>query len=233
MTDAATAYDAVVFDNDGVLTHPTDESLLLDASRAAFAAFDADPDASDVRSLVDDLSVETVRALADRYGLDPERFWERHERERTAVQLTAIRDGRKPLYDDVEAVAELSVPTAIVSNNQHATIEHIVDEFDLATFDTHYGREPTLDGLARRKPDPSYLETALDALDVRSALYVGDSRVDVAAANAAGVDSAFVARPHRQGYRLDAEPTYRIDSLAELTDLPARPTDTTPPRREQ
>jgi len=233
MTDAAAAYDAVVFDNDGVLTHPTDESLLLDASRAAFAAFDVDPDASEVRSLYEDLSVEAVRALTDRYGLDPERFWRRHERERTAVQLTAIRDGRKPLYDDVEAVAELSVPTAIVSNNQRATIEHIVDEFDLATFDAHYGREPTLDGLARRKPDPSYLETALEALDVQSALYVGDSRVDVAAASAAGVDSAFVERPHRRGYRLDAEPTYRIDSLAELTDLPARSTDTTPPRREQ
>ncbi|WP_134671792.1 HAD family hydrolase [Halorussus marinus] len=233
MTHVAARYDAVVFDNDGVLTHPTDESLLLAASREAFGAFDVDPDAGDVRALVEDLSVETVRELADRYGLDAERFWRRNERHRTAVQASAIREGRKPLYADVDVVADLSVPTAIVSNNQHATIERVVDEFDLATFEAHYGRDPTLEGLARRKPDPSYLETALDALDVRSALYVGDSRVDVAAANAAGVDSAFVARPHRREYRLDAEPTYRIESLADLTDLPARSTDTDSPRRPQ
>jgi len=205
MSRVETRYDAIVFDNDGVLTYPTDESVLTAASRKAFAAFDVDPTSSDVRSLVDELSVQTVRALADRYELDPNEFWRRHETERTALQLEAIRSGEKPLYDDVEALADLSVPTAIVSNNQHATVTHIVSEFGLdATFEAYYGREPTLRGLERRKPDPSYLETALDELGVDSALYVGDSRVDIAAAHAAGVDSAFMNRPHRRDYRLDA-----------------------------
>jgi HAD superfamily hydrolase (TIGR01549 family) len=223
MSRVETRYDAIVFDNDGVLTHPTDESALTAASRQAFAAFDIDPASSDVRSLVDDLSVETVRTLADQYELDPNEFWRRHETERTAVQLEAIRSDEKPLYDDVKAIVDLSVPMAIVSNNQHATVEHIVSEFGLdATFEAYYGREPTLQGLGRRKPDPSYLETALDELGVGSALYVGDSRVDIAAAHAAGVDSAFVNRPHRCDYRLEAQPTYRLDSLVELPGLLTR-----------
>ncbi|MDB2226407.1 HAD-IA family hydrolase [Halorubrum ezzemoulense] len=223
MSRVETQYNAIVFDNDGVLTYPTDESVLTEASQRAFAAFDVDPTPSDVRSLVDDLSVETVRRLAKRYEVDADAFWRRHETERTARQLAAIRDGEKPLYDDVETLADLAVPTAIVSNNQHATIEHIVAEFGLeAMFEAYYGREPSLRGLERRKPDPSYLEAALDELGVESALYVGDSRVDVAAARAAGVDAAFVNRPHRCGYRLDIRPTYRLDSLAELASLPTK-----------
>lgn len=228
MTNVESRYDAVVFDNDGVLTHPTSESLLREASRNAFEAFGVDPTPNDLRALVADLSTETVRSLADRYGLDAAEFWSRHETERTAVQLTAIRNGDKPLYDDVEVVTDLAVPAAIVSNNQHATIEHIVAEFGLeASFEACYGRKPTLRGLDRRKPNPSYLETALAALDTESVLYVGDSRVDVAAARAAGVDSAFIARPHRREYRLDAEPTYRIESLADLSRLPTRSLDAT------
>lgn len=218
-----TSYDAVVFDNDGVLTYPTDESVLTEASRRAFEVFDIDPAPSDLRSLVNELSVETVRTLTDRYELDADEFWRRHEAERTALQLEAIRDGEKPMYDDVETLADLAVPTAIVSNNQHATVEYIVTEFGLEEmFEAYYGRKPTLRGLERRKPDPSYLETALDALGVDSALYVGDSRVDVAAARAAGIDSAFINRPHRRDYRLDIQPTYQLETLAVLPALQPR-----------
>jgi phosphoglycolate phosphatase-like HAD superfamily hydrolase len=107
-----------------------------------------------------------------------------------------------------------------MSNNQHATVEYIVAEYGLETmFEAYYGRKPTLRGLKRRKPDPSYLETALNVLDVDSALYVGDSRVDIAAARAAGVDSAFINRPHRCDYRLDIQPTYQLDTLAAIHGL--------------
>jgi HAD superfamily hydrolase (TIGR01549 family) len=220
MSRVPPAYEAIVFDNDGVLTYPTDISVLTDASRRAFAAFDVEAAPSEVRSLVDELSVTTVRRLATEYDLDADEFWRRHEAERTTLQVAAIQNGEKPLYDDVQTLAALPVPTAIVSNNQHATVEHIVSEFGLdSMFEAYYGREPSLQGLKRRKPDPSYLETALEELDVGSALYVGDSRVDIAAAHAAGVDSAFITRPHRHGYRLDVQPTHRIDTLAGLPAL--------------
>ena len=203
-----------------MLTYPTDESVLTAASRETFAAFDVEPASRDVQLLVDDCSVETVHDLANRYELTPSELWRRHETECTTRQLEAIQSGEKPLYDDVEILAGLSVPTAIVSNNQHATVEHIVSEFDLAaTFEAYYGRKPTLQGLERRKPDPSYIKTALNELGVDSALYVGDSNVDIAAAHAAGIDSAFLNRPHRQSYDLDTQPTHRLASLGELSGL--------------
>ncbi|MDY7081908.1 MAG: HAD-IA family hydrolase, partial [Halobacteria archaeon] len=84
-------------------------------------------------------------------------------------------------------------------------------------FDTFYGREPTLDGLQRMKPEPYYIEKALEDLGTRNAVYVGDRESDVLAANAAGIDSVFVHRPHTDGYPdVTSAPTYEIESLHEL-----------------
>lgn len=213
-------YEAVVFDNDGVLVHPTTDAVFDEAARKLFEAFDVDPDPSHVATINDGPTRETVVDIATTYDIDPGAFWARHETVKAEAQLGALRAGGKPLYDDVDAVGSLSVPRALVSNNQHETVEHIMELFDLHDlFETYYGRKPSLDGMARRKPDPSYIEQAMDDLGTRSVLYVGDSNVDIEAAAAAGIDSAFVARPHRADYPLTREPTYRIDGLDELVEL--------------
>ena len=84
----------------------------------------------------------------------------------------------------------------------------------------YYGREPTLSGIERMKPDPHYLEGALSDLkldpDRDGVLYVGDSESDVVAAAAAGIDSAFVRRPHRRDSDLHATPTHEVRGLDEL-----------------
>jgi phosphoglycolate phosphatase-like HAD superfamily hydrolase len=265
------SYDAVIFDNDGVLTHLTDAELLRTAAEAAFAEFDADPTAECVASVLHG-DLDRVRRVCEFHNLDHGAFWARREAHASAVQRAALDSGDKPLYDDVAALyalagrevpagfdahcaslvsadggsdtvaagavdpdaggdagaAELAaveplskpVEMAIVSNNQHATVQHIVDVFDLGDlFVSAYGKDPTIDGLARMKPDPHYIERALADLDADRVLYVGDSNVDILAADRAGVDSAFVRRPHRVGYKLVAEPTYELDSLYELTAL--------------
>ncbi|MFB6299347.1 MAG: HAD family hydrolase [Halobacteriales archaeon] len=210
------AYEAVVFDNDGVLTHPTDRTVLRAATEAAFAAVGVDDPDEELLVSVSGNANAAETACA-RYDLDLERFWSAHERERVAAQRKALIAETKPLYDDVDTVRQLAVPCGIVSNNQHGTIEHIIDIFDLGEcFETYYGRDPTLDGFRRRKPVPYYLEQALDDLGTRNALYVGDSRVDIIAADRAGVDSVFIRRPHREDYELTKEPTYRIESLTDL-----------------
>ncbi len=212
-------YEAVVFDNDGVLTVPTETARYERAVETAFAAFDVEPDPEHVAAMREDLSPETVREIARHYGVDAAAFWRRHEVEGAAAQHVALREGEKALYDDVTHLEDLDVPLGIVSNNQHRTVEHIVEECDLAgVFDTYYGRHPTLSGMATRKPDPSYIEDAMADLGTREVLYVGDSNVDVAAADAAGIDSAYVERPHRSEEYLRADPTH---TLSGLDDLPA------------
>ncbi|RQG96667.1 HAD family hydrolase [Natrarchaeobius chitinivorans] len=216
-----TRYDAVIFDNDGVLTTPTDRDVLLKAIGEAFANVGVtEPPADHVRTLVSP-DPDSVRHIADYHGVDPEGLW--HARERAAIeaQLAELEAGRKGVYDDVSSLEALSVPTAIVSNNQHETIRNILERCDLEGFEVWYGREPSIEGIERKKPTPHYLERAIDDLGATNPLYVGDSRVDVLAADAAGVHSAFIRRKHRVGYDLpaDPEPHYEIDSLEGLPEL--------------
>ncbi|ELY50050.1 HAD family hydrolase [Natronolimnohabitans innermongolicus] len=214
-------YDAVLFDNDGVLTTPTDREVLLEAMHDAFADVGVlDPSRAQVRTLLGP-SVDSLREVADDHDVDPHELWQARERAAIETQLQELEAGRKRRYDDVDAVADLEddVGTAIVSNNQHETIGNILERFDLEWVDRWYGREPTVKGIDRKKPTPYYLELALEELGAEDALFVGDSWVDVEAADAAGIDAAFLRRDHVQGVGLPREPAYEIESLAEIPRL--------------
>ncbi|WP_284012881.1 HAD family hydrolase [Halobaculum litoreum] len=214
-----TDYDAVVFDMDGVLVHRSDADVFRRAAREAFAAFDVEPADEHVEAFAWTRVDEFADACAP-YDLDPEAVIAEREARSAAIQRAVLAAGGKALYDDVDALESLGdgARLGLVSNNQHATVEAVVDAHGLGElFATAYGRDPTVAGVARRKPDPHYLERALADLGTRNALYVGDSRVDVAAAAAAGVDSAFVWRDHREGYDLEGEePTHEVETLAAL-----------------
>ena len=212
-------YDAIVFDNDGVLTTPTDIDALRRAIHTAFAEVGASSPADHHVDTLLSPTVDALEGIAGDHGVDPALLWEARENAAISIQAEEIRAGRKTLYDDVASLESLSVPRAIVSNNQHETIRTIVDHFGLDGFDPWYGREPTVRGIERKKPTPYYLERALEELAVENPLYVGDSRVDITAANACGIDSVYIHRPHREGYHLPEEPTHEIDSLEELAGL--------------
>lgn len=209
-------YDAVIFDNDGILTRRTTVDRWRTAVSEAFAAHGIEADAETVDEVLNG-DVARICAACERHGVDRDSFWAHHERRAAALQLEALNEGEKPLYDDVGALADLSASLAVVSNNQHRTIEHVLDVHGLGDlFAVAYGRDSSVDGFRRRKPSPHYLERALSELDTRNALYVGDSNVDVLAADRADVDSAFVRRPHRAEYELVADPTYELESLREV-----------------
>lgn len=209
-------YDAVVFDNDGVLVERTDRGVLHGAIRETYDEFGVSPTEEEVEALLG-VTRDSITELATEYDLDAADFWYRRDMITSRAQCESIETGGKPLYEDVTALDELASDLAVVSNNQQRTIDFILDHYDLHPyFETHYGREPTLAGIDRKKPNGYYIERALTDLDTRNALYVGDSGVDVLAANEVGVDCAFIRRSHREGYELPAAPTYEIGSLADL-----------------
>lgn len=212
-------YDALIFDNDGVLTTPTRREALHRAMYTAFGSVGAtSPTEEHVETLVQP-DIPSLRSIAAEYGVKAPDLWRARERAAIDAQLGELRAGRKRLYDDVATLEDLAVPQAIVSNNQHETIGNILDHFGLDAFDPWFGREPTLQGIERKKPTPYYLERALETLDADRPLYVGDSRVDVAAADACGIDCAFVRRDHRIDYELPAAPTHEIAALDALAEL--------------
>ncbi|RDZ64165.1 hydrolase [Haloferax sp. Atlit-12N] len=209
-------YDAVIFDNDGVLTKPTLLEVQREAVRRAFAEFDVEPTTETVDGVING-GLTRLRRICAVHDVPVDDFWSHHESHAAATQRACLENGTKPLYDDVVVLDDIDHPLAVVSNNQHATIEHILDVFDIDDrFEVAYGRDPTVEGARVKKPNPHYIERAMGELGVDSALYVGDSNVDVVAADRAGIDSAFIRRPHRDGYQLAAEPTYELDSLDEL-----------------
>lgn len=72
------------------------------------------------------------------------------------------------------------------------------------------------DSVKKQKPDPECLEICASFYDVekKDILFVGDSDTDVIAAEAFGIDSAFVERG-KNGYH---DCTYRLRNLKELLD---------------
>lgn len=215
-----TSYDAVVFDNDGVLVELTPMDALRAAVRDAFDDVGVtDPDDRLVELAADHEDLEALAAVESEHGVSLDEFWAARERRATEHQQSLIREGGKPAYDDLHRVTDLDAALGVVSNNQQATVETVVDHYGLHdAVGTVYGREPTVAGARRRKPDTYYLDRALDDLGTDDALYVGDSEKDVVTAQRAGVDSAFLRRPHRSDLELSVAPTCEFESLDALVD---------------
>ncbi len=220
-------YDAVVFDNDGVLTTLVDRSVLRGAAEAAFVAFDVDPDPADVDRMTVGVSPEDLAAVCDRYDLSPDEFWRTRDELSSQAQIDAVHRGEKRLYDDVAAVEAIDLPRGVVSSNQQATLDFLFEHFAVDSwFRTVRGREPVPESLTLKKPATHYVERALAdlAVDADRALFVGDTWVDVVAGARAGCDTAFVRRPHRQEHTVETPPTYEIETLDELLAFDRVPT---------
>lgn len=216
-------YDAVVFDADGVLCEPTPRQTLQAAIRRALAGHGVpDPPAATIDRLAD-TTTEGLEEICETLGVgDAAAFWRARDNHASAAQRAAIRRGEKGLYDDITGALDLPVPRAIVSNNQQATVSFLLEHGGLADgFDPVIGRAPTLEDVDRKKPSPYHLERAVAELAADRPLFVGDSNCDLAAAAAAGIDSAFIRRDHRRDYVLEHEPTHEVASLTELSSLVA------------
>lgn len=217
-------YDAVIFDNDGVIVELTDRTLFRRVVHDAFAAVgvpDPPPAHVDALQFVDNDRVRaTLDPVADAHDVDAETLWTARDEFAVAAQVAAARSGRKPPYDDVHHLEAIDVPMGVVSNNQHATVEQVLAHHGLQTsFETWYGRDHSLDGLRNKKPNPHYIEQAIEDLDASAPVYIGDSRTDVIAAHRAGIDAAFIRRPHRRGYDLGVTPDHVLVGLEELPQL--------------
>jgi HAD superfamily hydrolase (TIGR01549 family) len=224
-------YETVLFDNDGVLVEPVGVGVLRRATREAFDALGVtEPRSDDVDRLAIGVTPKILSSVCDEYGLDPTRFWRARDYHSSHAQRAEFRAGRAGLYGDFDAVRHIDAPRGIVSSNQQATVDFMHDFFATRElFAIAYGREPTVESLARKKPDPHYVHRALSDLDVDAdaALFVGDSESDMRAARTAGLDAAFVRRPHRESYDLSIEPTYELDGLEDLLAVDGVPV--TPP----
>lgn len=216
-----TDYNAILFDNDGVLVQPPKYRTQVAATRAAFRSVGVEnPSDAHVDDIVSGPTVDRLRTICAVYGVDVRSFWKARERFDEEAQFEQFERGDRCRYDDVTAIDSIPQPCGVVSNNHHSTIEFVLEKFDLQSlFETYYGREKTVESLELKKPNTHYLERALSDLGGGPALYIGDKESDIIAANRAGMDSVFVNRPHNGATERSTTPTYEVDTLGAIADI--------------
>lgn len=175
-------YDSVLFDVDGVLLdfHSDHPTVYRQAVEATFGAFDVSPSVDDLNAFIAGATMDEMRRACARHDIDFERFWPEREENASALQSGMMDRGERVLYDDSSVLFDLADhhDMGLVSSNQHATIEYMVERFDLAhLFEAVYGRDPTVEGFDRTKPETYYIEKAMNDLDVTTVSTSGTARV--------------------------------------------------------
>ncbi|MBR9885373.1 MAG: phosphoglycolate phosphatase [Oceanospirillales bacterium] len=127
------------------------------------------------------------------------------------------------IYPGVEALLEhyqaQGVPMAVVTNKPGSFTTELLDQLQLARY---FPVVVAGDSLDQRKPHPAPLLHACSALGVEPdrALMIGDSKVDVEAARAAGCPVVCVSYGYNHGEAIqDAGADRVVDSLRELLPL--------------
>lgn len=217
-TGSTEDYEAVIFDLDGVLLQDaaTPASVYEDAADTVIDWFDLDVTDDQRRTLRKYHYDDELAACCRDIGVDPEAFWGARERFASRIGNRRIHDGARRPYPDTDVLAGLAPVLAIVSNNRQATVTFVAQHLFDGQFAAATGRDRTIAGYGRKKPNSYYLDQTLADLGVERALYVGDRESDVVAAHRAGIDSAFLRREHNSATTLEEPPTYDIDSLSAL-----------------
>lgn len=126
--------------------------------------------------------------------------------------------GRSRLYpgtrEALAAITDAGIPLALCTNKPAVPTRHVLDALDLASLFT----DPVCgDTFAFRKPDPRMLSAILAPRGVapEHAVLVGDSEVDAATAEAAGVPFVLMTYGYNRG-----EPKRTVAELDTMADLP-------------
>ena len=211
-------YSTILFDMDGTVLDTLQD---LWASTNAVLRELGHPERSldDIRSYVGNGARNQIRcALPEGSGDDA--IDDALSRYR-AHYAAHCRDHTKPYPGVVEALRRLKdagKKLAVVSNKPDAAVRLLSDEHFGALMDVAIGETPTL----RRKPAPDTVDAALAALGAEKtgAVYVGDSEVDVATAQNAGLPLVAVSWGFRSRAALqEAGAATIVDTPEELLAL--------------
>lgn len=128
---------------------------------------------------------------------------------------------RSTLFPDtihvLTTLKERGISTAVVTNTSRKAARTIFAKHGLWK---HLDVVVTRDDVAELKPSPEGILRALEGLDRRDAIFVGDLPIDLEAARAAGVRSVLIDR----GWSHDmsssnAEPDHTVDSLSGILEI--------------
>ncbi|MFQ5508963.1 MAG: HAD family hydrolase [Leptospirillia bacterium] len=180
-------YRAAVFDLDGTLIDST--GPIVASTQAAISELGWEPVPPEVivshigyklEAIFPERTLEERRLLVDTIGKHYDGI---------CAEQTVLYPGMGEL---LTRLAAAEVPLGVVTSKRRRHTERILNALGVRQ---HFRVVLGSDDVARMKPDPEGLLTAVQTLDVAAgeALYVGDTRIDIQTARAAGVAVAGVA----------------------------------------
>lgn len=186
---------AIVFDLDGTLVDSAPD--IRAALNRVLAAEGAAPvSLAETVSFVGHGIPQLVRQAREARGLGPDRQ-DAMTAAMLAIYLAEPAALTRPYAGAVaclERLCALGHPLGLCTNKALAPTHAILDALDLGRF---FGVIIGGDSLAQKKPDPAPLHAAFAALGA-PLLYVGDSEIDAATAEAAGVAFALFTEGYRK-----------------------------------
>jgi phosphoglycolate phosphatase len=186
----------IIFDLDGTLV---DSAPDIHAAVSAMLAAEGhvSPDLATVTSFVGNgLPVLVSRVIAY-CGLDPAQH-ERLTRATLSYYNAAPADLTRPYAGVVAALETLQTAghaLGLCTNKPEIPARLVLDQLGLARF---FGAVVGGDSLPVAKPDPAPLHACIGLLGGGATIYVGDSEVDAATAQAAGVPFALFTEGYRK-----------------------------------
>ena len=212
-------YTTILFDLDGTLLYTLED--LADAINHTLSEYGLPTHPlENVRKFVGNgLRMLVVRALPE--GEEYARFDE-FLKDFISYYNTHNRIKTKPYEGILETTRALSyhgLKMAIVTNKGQTASDSLLQDFFVPYINLVIGD----DGTHARKPDVEPINIALDRLEVSDksqVLYVGDSEVDAATAENAGIDYVLCTYGFRNMDELEEfKPIAFIDSFSELLDI--------------
>jgi len=168
---------------------------------------------------------EGVIRFCNRFGLNCEDFWRRREKDVIEAKIDAIRGGVITLCKGSEEIIRYLSKRfylAVVSDSQQSCVNYALEYFNLKPyFALWYGRRSELENLAKRKPNPFYINEVLRELNVRKeeAILVDDSPIGILAAKNAGIDSVLIYSNDEIREKCEYKPTIFVKSIGELNKV--------------
>lgn len=211
---------AVVFDLDGTLIdsapdlHAATNRMLAEAGAAPLSL-------ETVISFIGNGLPKLVARAMQARGID----MARHEElsrvtlghyEAASTVLTTVYPG---VFEALERLKAGGFALGLCTNKPESAARQVLAELDLAPyFPVVLGG----DSLSVKKPDPEPLQACFKALGARGGVFVGDSEVDAATAEAAGVPFALFTRGYRKRAVDDLAHGFAFSEFADLPGFVAR-----------
>lgn len=214
------SYEAVIFDQDGVLLDSgLNNFLWMDEVRKSAAeekgySFDSE----DSLKVVDATSRKEVEELLNKKGMS---WKELKEVEKTVekAKIEIIRQRYIRLFSGTKNLLNsLDVPVGLATNAADISTNFALNFFSInSCFESVRTVELERDRWFEcKKPSDTLVEGVARDLGTENVLMVGDSSSDIGAAKAAGVDSVLV---ESYGKKPELDPTYRVKRVSEVSTL--------------